>query len=260
MSRPIRIEFGGALYHVTSRGDRREAIYEDDTDREQFLSELGEVVQRFNWHCHAYCLMSNYCHTVIATLDANLSRRMRQLNGVFMQWSNDRHRRTGRLFQGRFKAILVDADSYLLKLSRYVVLNLVRAGTVRRARDWKWSSYRATTGEVAAPEWLDTDGVLSQFGSRRKRAVMAYERFVREGIGADSLWRHLNHQVFRGDGAFVTRALERTTALSEDINISRAQRRPLAPPLDAIARKHRDHDSAMRAAWATGQYSYSAIR
>ncbi|TAL85647.1 MAG: hypothetical protein EPN74_07300 [Rhodanobacter sp.] len=131
MARPVRLEFGGALYHVTARGDRREAIYEDEVDRERFLDVLGQVVGQFNWCCHAYCLMSNHYHLVIATPDGNLSKGMRQLNGLFTQWSNRRHRRTGHLFQGRYKALLVDVDSYLLELTGYVVLNPVRAHMVR---------------------------------------------------------------------------------------------------------------------------------
>ena len=127
MARPVRIEFAGALYHITSRGDRREAIYEDDTDRFRFLEVLGEVVERFNWRCHAYCLMTNHYHLVVETVDGNLSKGMRQLNGVYTQWSNRRHRRTGHLLQGRYKAILVDSEAYLLELARYVVLNPVRA-------------------------------------------------------------------------------------------------------------------------------------
>ncbi len=119
MSRPIRIEFSGALYHVTSRGDRREAIYEDDEDRIRFLEILQNVITDFNWTCHAYCLMTNHYHLVIETPDANLSKGMRQLNGVYTQASNRRHQRSGHLFQGRYKAILVDADAYLLELSRY---------------------------------------------------------------------------------------------------------------------------------------------
>ena len=149
MARPIRIEFGGALYHVTARGDRRETIFEDDADRERFLELLGEVVALFNWQCHAYCLMGNHYHLVIGTPDGNLSKGMRQLNGVFTQWSNRRHRRTGHLFQGRFKAILVDADSYLLELTRYVVLNPVRAGMVKQPSDWPWSSFSAMVGSIA---------------------------------------------------------------------------------------------------------------
>lgn len=128
MSRPIRIAFPDALYHVTARGDRREAIFDDDQDRRQFLATLEQVVDRFNWVCHAWCLMDNHYHLLIQTPDGNLSRGMRQLNGVYTQASNRRHRRVGHLFQGRFKAILVDSDAYLLELGRYVVLNPVRAG------------------------------------------------------------------------------------------------------------------------------------
>ncbi|MGR9108113.1 MAG: transposase, partial [Gammaproteobacteria bacterium] len=127
MSRPLRIEFEGALYHVTSRGDRGEPIYDDDRDRETFLSVLANVIEHRAWLCHAYCLMTNDYHLLIETPEANLARGMRQLNGVFTQASNRRHRRGGHLFQGRYKAILVDKDNYLLELVRYIVLNPVRA-------------------------------------------------------------------------------------------------------------------------------------
>lgn len=259
MARPVRLEFGGALYHVTARGDRREAIYEDEVDREHFLDVLGQVVGQFNWCCHAYCLMSNHYHLVIATPDGNLSKGMRQLNGVFTQWSNRRHHRTGHLFQGRYKAILVDADSYLLELTRYVVLNPVRAHMVDSPAKWPWSSHQAVMGEVDAPAWLESDGLLAQFGARRARAVAAYEKFVHEGMEGEPIWRHLNRQVFLGDDAFVAGARQRAGRRPDDINIPRAQRRPPAQPLDAIAKAHPDRDTAMRAAWATGEYSYTQI-
>ncbi len=114
MARPLRIEYPGALYHVTSRGDRQEAIFDDNQDRKAFLDILGEVVSRFRWRCHAYCLMENHYHLMIETPEANLAKGMRQLNGVFTQWSNRRHQRSGHLFQGRYKAIHVDRDSYFL--------------------------------------------------------------------------------------------------------------------------------------------------
>ncbi len=259
MARPVRLEYRGALYHVTARGDRRESIYEDDTDREHFLAVFADVIERFNWRCHAYCLMGNHYHLLIATPDGNLSKGMRQLNGVFTQWSNRRHRRTGHLFQGRYKAILIDADSYLLELTRYVVLNPVRARLVKSADRWPWSSYCATTGAEDAPAWLEVDGLLAQFGTRRGRAVAAYKRFVDEGLGVESVWQHLNRQVFLGDDAFVARAHKRATIRSDDINVPRAQRRPPAPSLEVIAAKHRSRDAAMRAAWATGEYSYAQI-
>lgn len=154
MSRPIRIEFANALYHVTARGDRREDIFEDDQDRQMFLSTLEQVVIQFNWICHAWCLMDNHYHLLVQTPDGNLSKGMRQLNGVYTQASNRRHRRVGHLFQGRFKAILVDSDAYLLELTRYVVLNPVRAGMAKKPSDWPWSSYRASVGLAPLAPWL----------------------------------------------------------------------------------------------------------
>ena len=258
MARPLRIEFAGALYHVTARGDRRESIFEDAADRNQFLDILGDVIAAYNWQCPAYCLMTNHYHLVVITPDAKLSKGMRQLNGVFTQWSNRRHRRSGHLLQGRFKAILVDADSHLLELTRYVVLNPVRAGMVDAPQDWPWSSYRATVGTIESPPWLHTDGLLSQFATRRSRAVTAYERFVREGIGGDSIWAGLKRQVFLGDDAFVER-MQNLAKRSDDVNIPRAQRRPPAPAIAAIAKANPDRDQAMRAAWRTGEYSYAQI-
>lgn len=134
MARPLRLEFPGAIYHVTSRGNARNAIFLDDEDRVLFLACLGAVVTRFGWWCHAYCLMDNHYHLLIETPEGDLSRGMRQLNGVYTQRFNRRHGRAGHVFQGRFKAIVVDRDSYLLELCRYVVLNPIRAGMVSQAR------------------------------------------------------------------------------------------------------------------------------
>ena len=135
MARPLRLEFAGALYHVTSRGDRLEDIYNSDEDREAFLEVLAEVCARYNWKCHAYCLMSNHYHLLVETPDANLSKGMRHLNGVYTQRFNREHKEAGHLFQGRYKAILVDKKNYLLELARYIVLNPVRAEMVRVAED-----------------------------------------------------------------------------------------------------------------------------
>ncbi len=259
MSRPIRIEFPDALYHVTARGDRREDIFEDDADRLAFLSILEQVIARFNWICHAWCLMDNHYHLLIQTPDANLSKGMRQLNGVFTQTSNRRHRRVGHLFQGRFKAILVDSDAYLLELSRYVVLNPIRAGMVKRPDEWRWSSYRATVGLESAPPWLAAGSLLAQFAKRRKVARQRYARFVAEGVNADSPWRDLRGQVFLGDDHFVERMQAQGNAGKDDVQIPFAQRRPPVLRLDDIAGKAPDRTSAMLAAYATGGYSYQQI-
>ena len=259
MSRPLRLEFSGALYHVTSRGDRREPIYEDDEDRALFLETLGRVVVDFNWVCHGYCLMSNHYHLVVETPDGNLAKGMRQLNGVFTQATNRRHGRTGHLFQGRYKAILVDGDAHLLELARYVVLNPVRAGMVAEPVEWAWSSYRAMIGGAPTPAWLAVDGLLAQFGQGRATAVRRYAAFVAEGIGGPAIWRHLNRQVYLGDDRFVVRMQASQPGMHDEMSMPRAQRRPPAPPLEHFAAIYPDRDAAMIAAHACGEYSYQQI-
>ncbi|MBK9426861.1 MAG: transposase [Gammaproteobacteria bacterium] len=259
MARPLRIEFSGALYHVTSRGDRQEPIFEDDEDRLAFLKILAEVVKRFNWLCHAYCLMTNHYHLVVETPDGNLSKGMRQLNGMYTQASNRRHGRMGHLFQGRFKAILIDKDSYLLELTRYVVLNPVRAKRVRHPGKYTWSSYGAMVGEAPAPDWLATDGLLAQFGKRRAEARQRYSRFVAEGMSKGSIWENLRQQIYLGDEKFVTRMQRKAKVEGDELSIPRAQRRKPAPSLAAIAARHRHRDDAIDAAYATGTYSYREI-
>ncbi len=166
MARPLRIEWAGGLYHVTSRGDRREDIYLNRADREAWLDLLGEVCGRFNWRCHSGCQMTNHYHIVVETVEGNLAQGMRQLNGVYTQMVNCSHGRVGHVFQGRYKAILVERDAYLLELARYVVLNPVRAGRVSDTVDWPWSSYAAMTGLQECPAWLQTDWILRSFGVR----------------------------------------------------------------------------------------------
>jgi len=242
MARPLRIEFPGAIYHVTSRGNAKQAIYEDDVDRRMFLDLLGKVIDRFHWLCHGYCLMDNHYHLLIETPDANLSAGMRQLNGVFTQGINRRHHRVGHVFQGRFKAIVVDQDAHLLELCRYIVLNPVRAAVVASARECRWSSYRATVGEEKPPPWLTTDWVLSQFGSRRRPARERYRQFVRAGVEAPSPWGALRGQIVLGSEAFLERLapfLQGAGALGE---IPRAQRFADRPALDTIfAGVQQDH-------------------
>ena len=259
MARPLRIEFSGALYHVTSRGDRREAIFEDDEDRLIFLHALAEVVERFHWLCHAYCLMSNHYHLLVETPDGNLSKGMRHLNGVYTQATNRRHTRTGHLFQGRFKAILVDKDPYLLELTRYVVLNPVRAGIVRRVENWPWSSYRAMIGKAPAPTWLATDGILALFAKRRTTAQQRYREFVKQGIKSASIWEELQQQIYLGDEKFIKRMQRKVGIQGDKLSIPRAQRRAPAPTLEKIDAKYRERNDTIYAAYATGAYSYREI-
>jgi len=259
MARPLRLEFAGALYHVTARGDRREPIYEDDEDRGAFLDIFGTVIEDFNWVGHAYCLMGNHYHLLIETPDANLAKGMRQLNGSYTQWSNRHHRRVGHLFQGRYKAILVDKDAYLLELCRYIVLNPVRARLVRSAGLWPWSSYRAMLGTQEAPKWLSVEALLLQFGRSRSLARQRYAQFVAQGVKAQSPWDNLKGQIYLGDERFVERMKRKLDRQSDDINIPLVQRRGPAPSLAHIQRANKERDKAILKAHDTGHYSYTEI-
>jgi putative transposase len=259
MARPLRIELAGGLYHVTSRGDRREAIFRDDQDRRDWLTRLGEVCAHFNWRCHAYCEMTNHYHFVVETPDANLSRGMRQLNGVYTQHFNRRHELVGHLFQGRFKAILVERHAYLLELSRYVVLNPVRAAMVPEASAWPWSSYRAMAGLEAPPAWLEIDWTLGQFGTDRHTAQASYAAFVADGMGQPGLWQALRHQIFLGSDAFVERVAQKSQSLDKLREVPRAQRRPLAQPLRYFEQTYPLRREAMARAFRTGIYTLQEI-
>lgn len=257
MSRPLRLEFAGAIYHVTARGNRKEAIYLDDADRAGYLELVGEVSRRCNWLLHAYCLMTNHYHLVIETPDANLSRGMRQINGVYTQRFNRRHGRVGHVFQGRYHAVLVQKETYLLELARYVVLNPLRSGMVAEAGQWPWSSYRAMLGQARAPGWLETDWLLAQFGETRSDAVRRYVRFVKEGVGATNPWAGLKHQSILGDEAFVARFRNSDHAerLSE---IPKTQRRPVVGEL-AVYQDEFPRDEAMARAYLSGAYTMREI-
>ena len=184
---------------------------------------------------------------------------MRQLNGVFTQASNRRHSRTGHLFQGRFKGILVDKDDYLLELTRYVVLNPVRARMVEQPGDWPWSSFRAMGGDVLAPKWLATHGLLAQFHSRRSEARRRYRKFVSEGLDMGSIWSGLRQQIFLGSEAFVERMQDRIKIEGDELSIPMVQRRAAPQSLEAIAKSHLRRNDAIVAAYATGAFSYREI-
>jgi len=236
MVRPLRIEFPGAVYHITSRGNERKTIFKDDQDRKIFLDTLADVTFRYNWLCHAYCLMENHYHLLIDTPDGNLSIGMRQLNGIYTQRFNKRHSRVGHLFQGRFKAVLVQKDSHLLEACRYVVLNPVRAKKVYRPEAWVWSSYRATAGLEKLHSCLVTDWVLSQFGSERKKAKVSYRRFVRNGIGIESIWSGVRGQSVWGEEEFIESLSDYVRGKKQIPEIAKCQRFMNRPPLEDIFR------------------------
>jgi REP element-mobilizing transposase RayT len=259
MSRPLRLELAGGLYHITSRGNRQEKIFVDDADREQWQALFGQVCKRYNWRCHAYCLMDNHYHVVVETNEGNLSKGMRQLNGVYTQYVNRTHMRVGHVFQGRYKGILVEKDSYLLELSRYVVLNPVRARMVKDVGQWPWSSYRSMIGEQPVPEWLETDGLLGHFSVQRKRAIAKYKDFVRAGVGLPSLWSELKQQIFLGEDQFVKKMQKKLDKSADLCEVPRVQRRPKAKPLEYYETRYKDRKRGMVEAYATGDYTMKEI-
>lgn len=236
MARPLRVEYPGAVYHITSRGNARQAIFLADQDRADFLAVVCFVAKRFNWVVPAYCLMSNHYHVLLETPEGNLSRGMRQLNGLYTQRFNRRHHRVGHLLQGRYKAILVDKDSYLLELCRYVVLNPVRAQLVQRPKDWEWSSYRATAGYAKGIACLTTDWVLAQLGKTRQAAVRRYRAFVQAGVNTASPLTAVQGQLFLGEEVFREKVKHFMGGKERLTEIPRAQRYITRPPLDGILR------------------------
>jgi putative transposase len=208
MARPVRLEFSNAIYHVTTRGDDGSDIFSEDQDRKLFLTVLGEVVSRTNWLVHAYVLMDNHYHLLIETPKPNLSRGMRQLNGVYTQRFNSLHASGGSVFQGRFKAILVERNTYLLELCRYIVLNPVRLKAVKNISRYRWSSYPATAGEVQAPTWLYTNWILQQFGKGNTATQRKYAEFVQVGIDLPSQLYRVKAQILLGSVAFVKKMMQ----------------------------------------------------
>lgn len=259
MARPLRLELSGGVYHVTSRGDGREDIYLSDADRQLWLQVFAEVCDRFNWVCHAWCQMTNHYHLLIETPDANLSLGMRQLNGVYTQRFNRSHNRVGHVFQGRFKGILVERDSYLLELARYVVLNPLRAkNMVERLDEWPWSSYLSTCGQVPAPAWLQTDWILGQFGEDRVAAIAAYVEFVHAGARLPSVWTQLQGQIYLGSEAFVSQMQALVETRPNVKEVPRAQRRGMMVPLADFAAQY-PRNEAMTRAFLSGHHTQQAI-
>jgi len=244
MARPLRIEYPGAVYHVTSRGNEKKPVFKDDTDRLNFLNTLQHVNKRYNWLCHAYCLMTNHYHLLIETPDGNLSLGMRQLNGVYTQLFNKRHGRTGHLFQGRYKAILIQKDSHLLEVCRYVVLNPVREKMVELPEQWIWSSYLATAGKAKSHPSLTTDWVLGQFSGKRGKAEQEYRQFVQWGIGKQTIWTEVRGQALLGEDDFVDKLADHLRKYKDILEIPRSQRYATRPGLavllpDGIVHDHR---------------------
>ncbi|MBI1394493.1 MAG: transposase [Betaproteobacteria bacterium] len=266
MARPLRIEFPGAIYHVTARGDRREPIFQDDIDRMSLVEVFAQALERFDATALSFCLMDDHYHYVVQTRRANLSRLMRQVNGVYTQTYNRRHGETGHLFQGRFKAILVDRDAYLLDVCRHVELNPVRIGKVKDPVRWPWGSYIAHTGQIESPPWLDTRTVLSELAGREIKGPLSpalrrrYAQFVAKGHDV-RLWEDgLRRQMYLGDDRFVKKMQGRLGAGTlADREIPRRLRQGPQKALDSYLGPRRDRNEGIVRAFREGGYTMSEI-
>lgn len=237
MARQLRLEFPGAIVHVTSRGNERKNIVVDDEDRRGLLELIGQAVQQFRWSLFQYVLMTNHYHFVLELSEESLSDGMQWLNGCYAQRFNRRHRRVGHLFQGRFDAKLVQKETYLLEVLRYVALNPVRAGMVARAQDYEWSGHRAIAGFCAAPEWLDVRRTLRCFAPDEDIARSYYRAFVQAGIDdTRKPWDDLVGQIYLGNESWVAEMRQKIEAEPRSDEFPIDQRRPGDIPMaDVLA-------------------------
>lgn len=209
MGRPVRIQFPGALYHITSRGNEKKEIFLAEEDRAKFLNILRDYHERYGILVHAYVLLGNHYHLILETPRANLLKVMHGINGSYTGYFNRKYGRVGHLLQGRYRAILVDRDEYLLPLSRYVHLNPVRAGMVESPEGYAWSSYGGYIGKAQKEDWIEYSWVLSQFDRDWKRAAKKYKGYVAEAVLelGESPWKALFAQLVLGGEKFKDRIM-----------------------------------------------------
>ncbi len=218
MARPLRIQYPGAFYHVTARGNEKKAIYKSKSDRLKFIQYLELSYERYDAVMHAYCLMDNHYHLLLETPQGNLSQIIQYINGSYSSYFNSKHKRAGHLFQGRFKAILVQKDVYAQELSRYIHLNPVRAGLVALPSDYRWSSCPFYAGLKDKPDWLQTDFILGLFGQKKKLAQTSYYNFVQDGLqtNINNPLKETRASTFLGTPDFIKNAIKHMD--KQDIN------------------------------------------
>jgi len=263
MTRPLRIEYPGALHHVMSRGDNKQGIFLNDHDRERFFDIYSDIVDRLGWATFAWCLMGNHFHLVVETPDPNLSEGMRLLNGIYTQYFNKNHGRVGHLFQGRFRSIVVEKNRYLLELIRYVVLNPVRSGRIDAPGDWRWSSYRATAGLEECPDWFDPGWILelvSEGVGGRESRRRQYIEFIAQGmLKEEDIMDKVRQQIYLGDESFIESVQFKCPPDGSDPDIVNEQRRKPMSFLQEYLRGYRDRREAMARAYLEGGFSQAEI-
>lgn len=234
MARPLRIEFKNAVYYITSKGNAENSIAIDDDDRVLFIDTLKFVIDRYKWKCHAYSLLDSLYALVVETPKPNLSRGMRQLNGIYTQKYNRKHGISGHVFQGRFKAIIVDKENYLLDICRHVVLLPYKSGISKSLNNYKWSSYRSTAGLIEAPDFLSPDWIYSQFAKRTENAQKKYKDYINEGKKAESPLNKVRGQILLGSNKFIQKLKPRLTEASSKSDIPNWQKHLNRPKINEI--------------------------
>ncbi len=262
MARPLRIEFAGAIYHVTSRGNARQEIVRDDADREKRLDWLRRTVETYGWQLHAFTLMSNHDHLFVETPEPNLSAGMQYLNGGYAGYFNWHHRRSGHLFEGRFKGHLVEEEGYFLEVSRYIHLNPVRAKMVARPEQYPWSSYRGYQRASRALQWVRYDRVLGEFAGALPSARRAYARFVRAGVEEPppSPFAEALEEMLLGSDAFLARVRRILDGRPPDESVPQLEHIRSRPPLEEIVRGVGEHFGQDTTLWLPGRRSDDASR
>lgn len=278
MARPLRIQYENALYHVMSRGNERKNIVRDDLDRKKRLEWLEKTVEIYGWDLFSFVLMDNHDHLFLQTPQANLSEGMQYLNGCYTSYFNRRHRRHGHLFQGRFRAQLIEEQGHYLELSRYIHLNPVRANMVDRPEQWRWSSYPGYHRSSKILSWVDYDTVLGEFGSTKQKAKKQYRVFVRQGMDKrlQSPVSGAVSGLIVGSDTFVSKIKDMLVDHDEDLNVPDLSNLKDKPSLTKIihtvgavfgestkswqnGRRVDNASRAMAAYIARKEYGYSAL-
>ena len=262
MARPLRIELPGGLYHVMSRGNERQPIVRDDADRCKRVDWLRRTVETYGWRLHAFALMTNHEHLFVETPEANLSAGMKLLNGSYTGYFNHRHKRAGHLFQGRFKAQLVEQQDYFLEISRYIHLNPVRAKLAGRPDAWPWGSCPGYLRATRRLDWICYDRVLGEFGRTTTQARRAYGQFLRAGIDEPprSPFETAVAGLIVGSSSFVDKVRGMLDGRPADANVpqlARIRRRPELAEIIAVVADHFEVDPSQ---WSSGRRDNGAAR
>lgn len=258
MARPVRIEYPGAYYYLSAKGIEGEAVFKDVKDRQEFLTILSEVIARMQWEVYAYNLLADSFQLLVKTPKANLSKGMRQLNGVYTQRYNVKYGTAGNIFHGRFKAILLDKENYFQEVARQVVRTPIITRKARKLDKWKWGSYQATMGISESPEWLSTDLLLESFGKQKKRAQTAYDKYINACDKDLNILDNVRGQILLGSDAFVAK-WKKQLATGKIMEKVRQRKAKKMKPLADYSKRYKDAKTAMVKAYETGNYTLAQI-